>query len=1397
MTDFVKGVVILDDITENGFRVLGEKQLNAMLETFEYDFEMPANGAGRTFGATEPSVLEFSIRLHSALHGKTFYTSGYTNELQKLTFLFGHELEYRRNGDKIKSYKYGLVAHGYIVHLEEEFHSGKDSQGLERQTIMHAKMLLTSIRHISGMKGEIVQETRFVNVAKKNRQKEFVKGDSGIRLNIYEKEDEILLSVAGATASLMDSWDINKTEYIFTLQYISFTKTLNRPNETKARLYIYPTAFKPKRYSRKFWEKQFINKRAELMVDEMVSVCDNYYVEKVVPTYCENGSVYLDLTIYSPDYLLTKTQGCKAYVGKRLSDIVKELADNCHMPYDEKKTLEYADMTKTMHQLVTTDGKEHIVPYLVQYNESSYDFLRRTANRWGEFMYYEGVLTFGYHDIHSNNKKVDFGPANLDQLDTISYCHSISFDGPSTQKDAVEPLGDVSLEAAQEFLDDVLHKDVYEDALNEIDTIKNSERGHDKYVMKNLGRAFTTAKDMPTWASDSLVADLVSYGQAKRYTDALRAQFNDVYFVNPKDEKQKYAQQFVKENNVNNVFNEFTETDATFRAYDIENYPKVLAQELSRSKGTLVIDFDTLYPRMGLGSKFTIGNDDETFYIVTEITMELKDQRPKWQVKAIKGITSEQPEPQADAQANGQANAQANGQANAPANGQANAPANAQMPDPRKAKFYPPYLPTGHTRKSGMLKAEVVDADDPMRKNRVRVRFEWQTEDSDPTPWLLVAQDGTIPGAGSHVRHYKGEKVLVDFIGGNVERPYVVGSIQEQLPLKDSWDSPIDAILRTPNGQRLQMSDGTGRGLAAFRTAMRPGLAAMQSLSPDIMPLNAIDFWKDDTKQENKRFEGSVEIKDYYNIYQIKCSTNDRQVSISSPWGNVDINAFTGINISAPNGDIRISGKNVTIEAGNNLKLISGTNIQNKFIPEEGAKALGNNLAMEAAAKALLAFDEKGAIDFAMLRHVRDMFIKPVEGVLEVQSNRFLKLEADGAITGYPASAYKSMRLPDKSQRTEEQWYQMGDGIASLIEASWAAFYDKYRDYCQAFDTAQVDNKAFIAAVNGLKVWSEATEKAMETTRVCNLYPELKSKLLNNDNGELKEEDMGFVNDLVGVDKNAKTDQCQARKQGYTAENIIENRKTFRTVVLGYANDLLTAIRKMKACQFDSQEIGIIPSESYKHLPKDYEDVVKKALSKEKCSQSELYKTMTDLKRPDLEEEKYKKLADDRDKETQEQLTALKHLIALNLLEGLGFKAKKDNQKMEISDLVKSKEDLLGNWNKTAGYIDYEFDPVSSSLASFRRMKVHEKDVWSEAKNGQILISSGTPYTLGKETKPVYQKANEVDTSRLVNVLSEPIKKAMEVSAIEKINISDSATSTNVEEISRMQQLVINPKAEK
>ena len=60
---------------------------------------------------------------------------------------------------------------------------------------------------------------------------------------------------------------------------------------------------------------------------------------------------------------------------------------------------------------------EHIFPYLVQYNESFYDMLARTTNRWGEFLYYEnGTLNVGYNDTAA--------PIAIDKkhVQDISYC---------------------------------------------------------------------------------------------------------------------------------------------------------------------------------------------------------------------------------------------------------------------------------------------------------------------------------------------------------------------------------------------------------------------------------------------------------------------------------------------------------------------------------------------------------------------------------------------------------------------------------------------------------------------------------------------------------------------------------------------------------------------------------------------------------------------------------------------------------------------------------------------------------------------------------------------------------------------------------------------------------------
>ena len=88
--------------------------------------------------------------------------------------------------------------------------------------------------------------------------------------------------------------------------------------------------------------------------------------------------------------------------------------------------------------------------------------------------------------------------------------------------------------------------------------------------------------------------------------------------------------------------------------------------------------------------------------------------------------------------------------------------------------FFPPLLETGHVRKSGLQHAVVTNTSDPLRANRVRVKFDWQDTDKDDkedSPWLLFAQSAATDEAGIHGRHYKNEKVLVDFINGNIERP--------------------------------------------------------------------------------------------------------------------------------------------------------------------------------------------------------------------------------------------------------------------------------------------------------------------------------------------------------------------------------------------------------------------------------------------------------------------------------------------------------------------------------------------------------------------------------------------------------------------------------------------------
>ena len=296
------------------------------------------------------------------------------------------------------------------------------------------------------------------------------------------------------------------------------------------------------------------------------------------------------------------------------------------------------------------------------------------------------------------------------------------------------------------------------------------------------------------------------------------------------------------------------------------------------------------------------------------------------------------------------------------------------------------------------------------------------------SPWIRVVTPMATPGGGTFFRPQKGDEVLINYDNDNVERPYVVGSLFSKNTLEPAegierkgapglqfgTSRQVSMSIMSPNGHHITFSD-PDKG-DKFIYGLNPGTQFWGPIvggSLSMLP-------------KDRDLAGGIHIGDRYGVYEIEMSTHDRYINVKSPFGTVNISAFTGINIDAPNGDINIRGKNVNIEAGNNLKLTSGTNIKPAGIGEPDYKCgswlykLGRTkltqiplaiatgfqgiaagflwLGHQAlAAGPAVANDMLGPAAFAdlsLLRHMFEIAVKPVEGTTLIKSKRYLKLEA-------------------------------------------------------------------------------------------------------------------------------------------------------------------------------------------------------------------------------------------------------------------------------------------------------------------------------------------------------------------------------------------------------------------
>ena len=333
------------------------------------------------------------------------------------------------------------------------------------------------------------------------------------------------------------------------------------------------------------------------------------------------------------------------------------------------------------------------------------------------------------------------------------------------------------------------------------------------------------------------------------------------------------------------------------------------------------------------------------------------------------------------------------------------------------------------------------------------------------SPWIRVATPMATPGGGTFFRPQKGDEVLINFDNDNVERPYVVGSLFSKNTLEPAegierkaapgiqfgTDRQVSMSIMSPNGHHITFSDPSKGD--KFIYGLNPGTQFWG-------PIVGAGF---SMLPKDRDLAGGIHIGDRYGVYEIEMSTHDRYINVKSPFGTVNVSAFTGINIEAPNGDINIKGKNVNIQAGNNLTMTSGTNITPEGIGDPdykcgswlwktsktklekvanffltGVQGIGAGLlwlGQQAMAAGPGAANEvlgpAAFADLSLFRHMFEIAVKPVEGTTLIKSKRYLKLEA-----GPGTAMIKAENFPaqDKIDSLEKFYVELIEVLNDLNE---------------------------------------------------------------------------------------------------------------------------------------------------------------------------------------------------------------------------------------------------------------------------------------------------------------------------------------------------------------------------
>ena len=459
-------------------------------------------------------------------------------------------------------------------------------------------------------------------------------------------------------------------------------------------------------------------------------------------------------------------------------------------------------------------------------------------------------------------------------------------------------------------------------------------------------------------------------------------------------------------------------------------------------------------------------------------------------------------------------------------------------------------------------------AEDAAKEVVGKLTKKWKEQLLDvASPWVRVAMPMATEEGGVWMKPAPGDEVLVNFDSDNVERPYVVGSLYS----KEHVDPQEEMVIKSPSGQKITFEIAENDG--AFMQTLTPMLSKLGSFIPALG--DKLTLGKD-----ARKLCGGISITDEFGMFSVDMSSTGRSVSVRSPFGTVGVSAFTGISISAPNGDISIRGKNVSIEAGNNLKLLSGANVTDEnSAPDPEKKAEENKQQEQTSSKlqertstklkrwasaagsgvatvAKMGLDNglstvKGKIadltqgfqivDMQLLRCLVEVFLRPIEGTLLVKSKNYLMLEAGKGKAEVPIEQYSRVWQDFNGLERDpvkEMFYAKTTAYVKRIDQKVGLFCD---DYAKLRKDALQKQENYIVYLN--TVWKKDDSESNK--------PMVKSDGFKAAKKEFKKNDKDFKGGTVDLSK-FEYRNFRDQEQG-------------RHFLKGVGGQMLTSVKEVKA----------------------------------------------------------------------------------------------------------------------------------------------------------------------------------------------------------------------------------------